>query len=107
VVPRQQARLGSESDVAVRKEELGLADSARVQQELARALVRRRVLEADADVELAEGDPHRLAAPADVDHPALDRQQAPEGGDGLRRRLVLEPRDEAELPDLIRSTGRP
>jgi hypothetical protein len=39
--------------------------------------------------------------------PALDRQQAPEGGDGLRRRLVLEPRDEAELPDLIRSTGRP
>lgn len=44
---------------------------------------------------LAEGDPHALAAPADVDELLLVRQELAEEGDSLGRVLGLEDADEA------------
>src|SRR2546429_356917 len=63
VVPCQRPRLAREARLAVREEDLGLADAARIEEDLAGARVARGVLEADAEVELAEGNPRRLAAP--------------------------------------------
>ena len=73
-----------------------LADAAREDDQLAGARVPRRVLRAEAEVEVAPRDPAGLAAPAHVDDPRVERQQPPEGRDGLRRRLLLEARDELE-----------
>ena len=61
---------------AVREQDLGLAHAARVDQDLARCRVARGVLGADAEVEVAERDPGRLAAPAHVDHPVAERESA-------------------------------
>ena len=79
----------SRSAVAVREEQLGLADAAGVEQQLARRRVAGRVLGPDPELELAQGDPVRLAAPAAVDDLGLERQQPPERRDGRRRGLVL------------------
>ena len=55
-----------------------------------------RVLGPEPEVEVAERDPAGLAAPADVDDARLERQQPPEGRDGLRRVFLLEPGGERE-----------
>src|SRR5437868_5106685 len=57
--------------------------------------VRRRVFGPDAEVAGAPGDPVRLAAPAAMDDPVVDRQARLEGGHRLRRELVLPSCDEA------------
>src|SRR6476659_8695137 len=97
MVPRQRARLARERGRSVRKQDLRLADAARVEEDLPRRRVAGRVLRPEPDVELAERDPARLAAPARVDDPALERQQPQESGDGLGGGLLLEARREAEL----------
>ena len=96
VVARERARLARERDVAVREQQLGLADAAGEDDQLARARVARRVLGAEPEVEVAPRDPAALAAPADVDDPRLERQQRAERRDRLRRGLLLEARDELE-----------
>src|SRR5262245_53845851 len=67
VVPGKRSGFARERDVAVCQEELGLADAARIEDDLARARVARRVLRPDADVEVAHRDPAALSRPADVD----------------------------------------
>ena len=83
VVSRERARLARERDVAVGEQELGLADAARVEDQLAGARVARRVLGADSDVEVAHRDPAALARPAHVDDLRVERQHPPERCDGL------------------------
>ena len=78
VVARQLAGLASEAGLAVGKEDLRLADAAGVDQQLAKAGIARRVLETDAEVELAERDPGSLARPASLDQLRVERQQPPE-----------------------------
>src|SRR4051794_37158555 len=74
VVARERAGLRAERAMAVREEELGLGDAAREEQQLAGRRVAGRVLGADAELAVAPGDPVRLAAPAAVDDPVLERQ---------------------------------
>src|SRR5438876_6541873 len=96
MVARERSRLAREADVPVREQELRLADAAGVEDDLARIRVARGVLRCDPEIEVAHRNPAALAAPAHVDDPRLERQQRPEGGDGLRRVRFLEARDEIE-----------
>src|SRR6476661_5009020 len=95
VVRPQMPGLRRERAVAVRKEQLGLALPARVERELARVRVGGGVLGADPEVAVAPRDPVRLAAPAAVDDPVVERQRRLERRDGLRCELLLPPGDEA------------
>src|SRR5436190_6805911 len=97
MVSRQLPRFAREARRAVGEQQLRLAQAARVQQQLTRRRVARRVLRPDPDVQVAPWDPARLAAPARVDDSALERQQLPERRHRLRRRFLLQPRDEPEL----------
>src|SRR3954453_4244529 len=85
VVRGELADLGRGRAAAVRKEDLALADAARVDREMARRGMGRVVLIVEAGSEVAERDPCRLASPATVDELRLDGQHAPDGVDGARR----------------------
>src|SRR5919204_5072254 len=97
VVRPKLAGLRGERAVPVGEEQLGLALTARVESELARMRIRRRVLRADPELPVAPRDPVRLAAPAAVDDPIIEREDRAERGDGVRRELLLEAGDEAEV----------
>src|SRR5215216_1381974 len=86
VVARELADDAREARPAVRKQDLGLAVAARVEQDLARRRVAGVVLERQVGLEVAERDPRRLAAPAHVDDLVAKRQHRLEGGAGLGRR---------------------
>src|SRR5205814_10268502 len=75
--------------------QLGLGHAARREEELARARILRRVLRADAEVEVPHRDPAARAAAADVDDPRVVRERLPERRDRLGC-FVLETRDELE-----------
>ena len=96
VVASERPRLAPERAGAVWEEQLGLADATRVEQQLARRRIRRCVLRPDAEVELAERDPVRLAAPAAMDDPRLERQELPERLDRRRGGVLLQAGHEAE-----------
>src|SRR5262249_60460363 len=81
VVPGELSRLRREVDVAVREQDLRLADAARMEDDLARMRVAGRVLGAEPEIEVAERDPARLAAPAHVDDARLEREQPAERRD--------------------------
>src|SRR6187431_656842 len=74
---------------AIGQQDLGLADAAGIEDDLARRRIAGVVLEADAEVEVAERKPDRLAAPADMDHLALERHRAAERGAGLGGRSIF------------------
>ena len=80
VVARQLTELAGEHRRAVGEQDLRLAVAAGVKQNLAGGRVTRRVLKADAELEVAERNPRRLTAPARLDQLALERQDALEGG---------------------------
>src|SRR3954453_9509580 len=98
MVAGEEPGLARERGRAVGEQDLRLADPARIEEQLAGRRVARRVLGPEGDVAAAERDPARFAAPARVDDPALQRQQAPERGHRRRRELLLELRDEAVVP---------
>src|SRR5690348_5141609 len=100
VVAGELAHLAAEQRRPVREQDLGLAHPARVEQQLSGTWVAGGVLIAEAKVELAERDPGRLAAPARLDELSVERKHVLEGVARLRRRLGLEPGDEAEVADL-------
>src|SRR4051794_3661920 len=89
-VARELADDAREQAAPVRAQVRGPAEAAGVEQDLAGRRVARVVLEADAELELAERDPRGLAAPAHVDDLLLVRQQLRERGARLRRALLLE-----------------
>src|SRR5258705_13195823 len=59
---------------AIRKEQLGLADAAGVEQQHPGGWMAGVVLEIESQFTLAHGNPRRLAAPAAVDYLGLERQ---------------------------------
>src|SRR4051812_34794076 len=105
VVAGELADDAREQAAAVREEDLGLAEAAGVEQDLAGRRVARVVLEPDPDVELPERDPGRLAAPAHVDDLLRERQELRERGARLRRALLLEARRERVGPGGDRQHG--
>src|SRR5438128_2282580 len=74
VIAGKLAYLRGAGACAVRKEDLALADAARVDRQLAGRRMRGVVLVVEARSKVAERNPGRLTAPAAVDELALDRQ---------------------------------
>src|SRR5215218_5966308 len=78
-----------EARATVGEEDLGLRVAARVDQDLARGREAGVVLEADTHIEVPQGYPGRLPAPADVDDLVPERQEPLEGFAGLGSLLPL------------------
>src|SRR5260370_21027659 len=76
-------RLAGEANGAIGDQDLGLADPAGIEDDLARRRVACGILVSQAKVERAEGDPAGLAAPSHMDQPLPIRQQRLEPGAGL------------------------
>src|SRR5581483_9989344 len=96
VVAGERARLRGERAVAVREEQLRLADAAGVEQQLAGSRVAGGVLGADAELADAPRYPVRLAAPAAVDDPVLEREEGAKRRDRRGRVGLLEAGAEGE-----------
>ena len=96
VISGERSRAACERHLSVRDQQLRLADSTRIPQQLARLRRARRVLHADAELEGAEWDPAPFAAPAAVHEALCEGEQSSEGGTRRRGRTVLEAREEAE-----------
>ena len=69
-----------------------------MQQDLAWRRIARRVFVSDAEIQIAQRNPHGFAAPADLKELVPERQQSAECGHGQRRRGI-------EMPDELH-TGR-
>src|ERR1700694_2355218 len=82
VVARELSDLAREQRRAVREQDLGLADAAGVEQQMSRRRVTRVVLEAEAEIEVAQRDPGGLTAPPRLNEAGPERQH----GDELRAR---------------------
>ena len=98
VVAGQRAVHAREARGAVREQDLGLADPGGIEEQRAGRGLARRVLRAHPQVEVAERDPARLAAPARLDDPLPVGQEAAEGGAGARRLGLLPSRGEGQRP---------
>ncbi len=85
MVAGELAHLAGEMHAAIGEQDLGLADAAGIEDDLARRRIAGVVLVGDAEIEIAERHPDALAAPAHVDRLALERHRLAEGGDRLRR----------------------
>src|ERR1700682_2463965 len=109
MVARQLAHLASDNRGAVRKQDLGFADAARIQQQVSGRGVARVVLVAEVEVEVAERNPGCLSAPACLDEACLEREH---GGElraslgGARAGLQASPRAEDRRPQSVFSPRR-
>lgn len=100
VVAGELAHLAREAGRAVGEEDLDLGESSRIEQQLPRRRVARRVLGAESQIELpAEGNPRRFTAPASLHELALEGQEAAEGRNGPGCLLLLEPGRKAKASD--------
>src|SRR5713226_73950 len=90
MVSGQRPGLAAEGRRAIGDQDLGLADAAGIQEQLPGGGIPRRVLEADPDVEVAEGDPGRLPTPAGMDQPGPQGKHFAERGDRLGCRVGLQ-----------------
>src|SRR5712691_8588597 len=106
MVARELAHLAREDRRPVWKEDLGLAELARVQQQLAGRGVARGVLVTELQGELAEGDPGRLPAPARLDDPRLEGQHRGEPRARFGCELCLEPRLEPQAGNRYSHPGQ-
>src|SRR5215217_1492040 len=85
MVSGQLTHLGREAAGAVGEQDLGLAIASGIKKDLPRSGIARRVLEADAKVEVSQWNPGRFAAPADVNHSVLEWQALQKCGACLGR----------------------
>src|ERR1700681_2541647 len=99
MVAGELPHLAGEDGSAVRKEDLGLADAARVKKELSWGGIARVILEAEVQLEGAKWNPGRLPAPARLDDAVLERKHRGELRAGLWRELRLQPRLELQGAD--------
>src|SRR5271156_5216234 len=90
MIARQLADLRGEAHAAIGEQNLGLADAAGIENDLARRGIAGVVLVAHLEVIVAERNPNALAAPSNVDHLALERHSREEGFASLRRQRRLE-----------------
>ena len=102
MISRKLPHLAGEVHAAICEQDLRLAESAGVENELARRRIAGRVLEAHAEIGVAQGNPAAFAAPADMNDALLIRQKREEKRAGLRCKLFFEPRLEAEVVVLDR-----
>src|SRR5207245_5606332 len=96
MVARELPDLAGEDRSSVRKQDLGLAQTSRVKKKVARRRIARVVLVAEIELEVAEGDPRRLAAPARLDELGCEGQHGLERRAGFRRALGLDARRQAQ-----------
>ena len=73
VIASELPDLAGETDAAIGEQDLSLADAARVEEQLTRGGVARRVLVAEAEVQVAERNPARLAAPPHMNQRGIRR----------------------------------
>src|ERR1700694_316839 len=99
VVAAQLAGLAREHRRAVRKQDFGLAQPAWIKQQMSGRRVAGVVLVAEVQVEVAEGDPSRLAAPPRLDDLRLERQHGAKPGAGFGRELGFESCDKTQVGD--------
>jgi len=91
-LPASRPAFAGEANGAVSDQNLGLADPAGIQQDLAGCRVARCILVADPETEPAERDPTNFAAPTDMNDPLAARQHRGELSAFQRRGFMLEPR---------------
>src|SRR3954471_17385035 len=96
MVACELARLAGEAHRPVGEQNLGLADTARIEDQLSRHRVARGVLGTDAEIERSQRHPYSLATPAHVHDLACKRKRAHESRARLRRRIALQPRHKGE-----------
>src|SRR4029079_13554498 len=94
MIAGELSHLAGEPHAAIGEQDLSLADATGIKDDLTRRRIAGVVLVSDAEVAIAERDPHRLPAPAHVHHLALERHVLEECRTGLRRGFALEPRIE-------------
>src|SRR5215469_7791685 len=92
VVAGELSDLAGETDAAIGEQDLGLADAAGMDQELAGCGVARRVLVAEPEIEIAQRYPARFATPPYMDQTLPIRQHAGEFRASPRSRDALEAR---------------
>ncbi len=90
MVAGQLTDFAGEADPAIGEQNLGLADAARVKQDLTRCWETGVVFETQAQIERAEGDPAGLATPSNMDDAFPIRQQTAKFGAGKGGSLILE-----------------
>src|SRR5688500_2740423 len=96
-MPPELAELAREARLAIRKQDLRLAQPLRVQEDLAGLRGARLVLRRDAKLEIAHRDPRGLAAPARLHEALLERERLQERGAGEWGTIELEPSDEPQV----------
>src|SRR5688572_29788732 len=99
MVAGEWSHLAGERRAAVGKEQLGLARATRMEQQIAPRRVAGRVLAGDREVQIAQGNPGRLAPPAGLDQPMREWKEGPKRGARQGRRLLLESRRESKVAD--------
>src|SRR6266566_6915563 len=99
MVARELSHLAGEDRSSVRKQDLCLAQTSRVKKKVARRRVARVVLVTEIELQVAERDPRRLAAPARLDELGFEGQHGLEFRAGFRRALGLEAGCEAQPRD--------
>src|SRR6267142_239386 len=106
MVARELAHLAREHCRPVWEQDLGLAQSARVQKQLAGCGVAGGILVAEVQGELAERDPACLAAPTRLDDPRLEGEHRGEPGARFGCVLSLEPRLEHQAGNRYSHPGQ-
>src|SRR5688572_1969290 len=96
-MPPELAELAREARLAIRKQDLRLAQPLRVQEDLAGLRGARLVLRRDTELEIAHRDPRGLAAPTRLNEAILERERLEECGTGEWGTLVLESSDEPQV----------
>src|ERR1700744_109765 len=97
MIAGELAHLAREMHAAIGEQNLGLADAAGIEDDLARRGIAGVVLVGDAEIEIAERHPDALPAPAHVDRLAFERHRLLERGAGFRRERLLEARAEGKV----------
>src|SRR6516165_9949996 len=90
MIARELADLAGEMNAAIGQENLGLADAAGIENDLAGCGVAGVVFKTHAEIEIAERHPYALAAPTHMDRLALERHRPAESGAGLGRQFLFE-----------------
>src|ERR1700730_2142013 len=85
MISSERTDLARERHAAIGEQDLGFADPAWIQDDVAGRGMARMVLIPETEIELAERNPAPFAAPADMDDLRLVRQQARELRAGSRR----------------------
>src|SRR4030081_1975110 len=89
MVAGELAHLAGEMHAAIGEQNLGFADAAGIEDDLAGRGIAGVVLVRDAEIEIAKRHPDPLAAPAHMDRLALERHRLAKGRAGLGRQLFF------------------